>query len=107
MRRVGVVEARNDRLFALSTEERRLRVGADLGRRLPEGGLATAGLTVERLTGEDFVPGADGWGFRLALGLTPARAWSGFLGRPPVTPPPLPVTPPPLPATPPPLPGGA
>lgn len=62
-RRVGVIESRNDKVFTLSTEERRWRAGVDLGvvtparGALPEGWLTLA-YGVGRGTGVDFVPGA-------------------------------------------------
>lgn len=62
VRRVGVIESRNDKVFVLSTEERRWRVGGDVGfptpRRaaLPSGWLAL-GYALEQVSGEDFAPG--------------------------------------------------
>lgn len=70
-RRVGVIEALNDRLFTLMTEERRVSVGVDAGLVVGSGWL-TGGLAVGRVTGEGFVPGADGWEHRVHLAWSPA-----------------------------------
>lgn len=104
LRRAGVVEQRGTNVFALGTLERHLRVGAELGlRRAPLGDLAVA-VAVDRVRGEDFVPGADGFEWRLGLAWQP-RVVSNAAR---VGPPPLPAEPPPLPGeAPPPLPGTA
>ncbi len=75
-RRVGVVQAQNDRLFALMTEEKRIRLGVDAGWRLPKEGWIVAGYSYDRTTGEGFVPGALGSHHRVYVGVEPAV---GFL----------------------------
>lgn len=61
-RRVGVIESRNGKVFDLATEEHRWRVGLDASLATPAlqaHGRLSAGYSLEHLTGEDFVPGAD------------------------------------------------
>ena len=61
LRRVGVIESRNDKVFVLGTEEHSWRVGVDLGVRTPRravlpAGTMTIGYALEHVQGEDFVP---------------------------------------------------
>lgn len=102
LRRVGVIGTLNDHVFALPTEEHRVRVGVD-GGHVADGRLLSVGLGLERYTGDDFTAGADGWRFRVALSASPVATWSGHVGRA-AGPPPLPEGPPPLPTQPPPVP---
>lgn len=79
LRRVGVVEALNDRLFTLMTEERTWSAGVDAGLALGTGHLA-AGYRLDRVTGEGFVPGADAVHHRVHLTWSPAATFGGRLG---------------------------
>ncbi len=72
-RRVGVVEALNDKLFTLMTEEHRWRAGVDAMWRLPAGGWITAGYAYEHVTGVGFVPHTTADRHRAYVGLQPAR----------------------------------
>lgn len=90
MRRAGVIQAQGDHLFALSTEEQRFGGGVDLGRRGRSGGMYSGAISLERVTGEAFVPGANGWNVRMAIAAAPFRAYSGRPGHPSAVPPPLP-----------------
>lgn len=65
--RVGVIEALGPNLLALETDERRTRVGLE-GWLLSELGWWTAKVEVERVEGAEFVEGADGWAWRVAIG---------------------------------------
>ncbi|MDP2309771.1 MAG: capsule assembly Wzi family protein [Pseudomonadota bacterium] len=76
-RRVGVVEALNDKLFTLMAEEHRLRAGLDGMWRLPEGGWVSAGYSYEHVTGVDFVPETLADQHRIYVGLAPARVLGG------------------------------
>ena len=61
-RRVGVIESRNGKVFELAAEEQRWRVGLDASVATPalqSRGRLSAGYSIERTRGEDFVPGAD------------------------------------------------
>ncbi|MFN7144518.1 MAG: capsule assembly Wzi family protein [Myxococcota bacterium] len=80
-RRVGVIEALNDKLFTFVTEEQRLRAGLDASLRLRGGGWVTGGYTFARTTGEDFVPGATAAHHRVYVAVTPALVTGGALGR--------------------------
>ena len=71
-RRVGVIEALNDKLFTLMTEEHRGRGGADLQWPLSGGAWLTGGYSYERITGAGFVPGAAEDLHRIYLGWSPA-----------------------------------
>lgn len=71
VRRVGVIEAQNDRVFTLATEERRLRLGLDFGWRLPRGGMLSGGYAADVVSGEEFVPGADAVHHRVWVGWQP------------------------------------
>lgn len=70
LRRVGVVEALNDHVFTLSTEERRLRIGADAGWSYPSGLRLTMNASWERTNGAGFVPGMTADGFRAGLAVS-------------------------------------
>lgn len=82
--RVGVVSAQNGEVFAMSTEELRRRFGAEAAMRLPgaEGSTIAAigGLrpalsgTLEQVTGQAFIPGADSWQWRVVVSLRTDRA---------------------------------
>ena len=65
--RIGVVERVDDRLVTLLTEEERLRIGIRGWKARPTGGWWRIGLSVEQIVGENFVPGADGWTWRVGL----------------------------------------
>jgi len=71
-RRVGVIEALNDRLFTFAADERRWRVELDGGARLDRGWLDLA-LGVEHVTARDFVPGANAVLVRGAATWSPGR----------------------------------
>jgi hypothetical protein len=79
-RRVAVIEALNDKLFTLVTEERRARGGVDAAWRLPRGGWVRAGYAYERVTGVDFVPGAVADRHRVYVSAAPAAAFGGGIG---------------------------
>ncbi|MDP2314406.1 MAG: capsule assembly Wzi family protein [Pseudomonadota bacterium] len=74
-RRVGVVEALNDKLFTLMTEEHRLRGGIDGMWRLPAGGWLTVGYAYEHTTGVEFVPETVADRHRIVVGVTPVRVY--------------------------------
>ncbi|HNH49298.1 MAG TPA: hypothetical protein PKY30_19785, partial [Myxococcota bacterium] len=80
LRRVGVVEAFNDRLFTLPQEEHRQHVGVEGSYYLPEGGMATVAYTLDHVTGQHFVPGADHFYHGVQLSLSPARRLSWQAG---------------------------
>jgi hypothetical protein len=80
-RRVGVIEAQNNRLFTFMTEERALRLGVDVGASLARRVWGAAGYSFERVTGDDFVPGAEAGRHRVYVELAPARPWTGRLGQ--------------------------
>jgi hypothetical protein len=80
-RRVGVVEALNDKLFTLMTEEHRLRAGLDGMWRLPEGGWISAGYSYEHVTGVDFVPEMVEDRHRVYVGVSPARVFGSGAAR--------------------------
>ncbi|MCK6503150.1 capsule assembly Wzi family protein [Myxococcota bacterium] len=65
--RVGVIEASGANLLALEVDERTHGVGLS-GWTWSRWGWWSASLEVERVTGQDFVEGADGWAWRLAVG---------------------------------------
>lgn len=65
-RRVGIIEASGDNLLALSQDERCTGVGVQVWRRGGERWWRL-GAELERVEGEDFVPGADGWRARVSL----------------------------------------
>ncbi len=69
--RVGVIESRNDKVFTLETEETRWRAGAEVSIATPPGpaprGRLSGGYTLEHISGEDFVPGADRFAHRAWL----------------------------------------
>lgn len=65
-RRVGIIEATGDNLLALSTDELAHTLGIALWRR-DDARWWKLGAELERVRGEDFVPGADGWSLRVAL----------------------------------------
>ena len=66
VRRVGVMEASGDNLLALATDETRLGAGVTVWRQQGSGWWR-ARLDLERMRGEDFVPGADGLSWRISL----------------------------------------
>lgn len=72
LRRVAVIEALNDRLFAFGTDERHWRVELQGGTRLRAGWLDLA-LATDAITGVDFVPDARALRVRAAATWTPAR----------------------------------
>ncbi len=86
--RIGVVAAQGDAVYAMAVEEHRLRTGLDLALRFPgaEGSALTraGGLrpavsgSIDRVTGQGHVPGADDLQWRVALSLTTDAPW----GRP-------------------------
>jgi hypothetical protein len=76
LRRVGVVEAFNDRLFTLPQEEHRQHVGLEGSYYLPKGGMASVSYTLDHVTGQHFVPGADHFYHGVTLSLSPARRWA-------------------------------
>ncbi len=78
-RRVGVIEALNDKLFTFMTEEQRVRGGLDASWRLPRGGRITAGYSYEHVTGVDFVPDTVADRHRVYVGLEPLFAPGGRL----------------------------
>ena len=65
--RVGVVEALEDNLLTLSTDERRLRVGASGWMSQEDGTWLRLEVSVERIEGVDFVPGVEELRYRVAL----------------------------------------
>ena len=65
--RIGVVERVDERLVTLLTEEERLRIGLRGWKARPDGGWWRIALSVEQVVGENFVPGADGWTWRIGL----------------------------------------
>jgi hypothetical protein len=65
--RIGVVENLDDRVLSLLTEEERLRLGLKGWMARSDGGWWRLGVSVEQIEGEDFVPGADGWTWRIGL----------------------------------------
>lgn len=79
-RRVGVIEALNDKLFTFMTEERRVRGGVDAAWRLPRGGWIGAGYAYEHVTGDDFVPGAVADRHRVYVSAAPAAVFGGGIG---------------------------
>lgn len=82
LRRVGVIEALNDRLFTLMTEERRWTVGADGAVALGRAWLS-AGAAVSPVTGAGFVPGAHRVEHRVWVALAPgARLDAVRVGAP-------------------------
>ena len=81
LRRVGVMESRNDKVFVLGTEEHSWRVGADLGVQTPRraalpAGWLTVGYALEHVVGEDFVPAVDHFSHRGTL------SWSADIAVP-------------------------
>jgi hypothetical protein len=81
LRRVGVMESRNDKVFVLGTEEHSWRVGADLGVQTPRRavlppGWLTLGYALEHVVGEDFVSGVDHFSHRGTL------SWSADIAVP-------------------------
>lgn len=78
VRRVGVIEASNDAIFTLPTEEQRLRgsVGADV---LWHEAWWSANYSLADVTGEDFIPGNDGVEHRFVVGVDLGAGW----GSPP------------------------
>lgn len=91
-RRVGVIESRNSKVFTLETEERRWRLGVEASVPTPPGrlGRASAGYTLEHITGEDFVPGTArmahrvwvSWTFDLTTGASLGGARTKVLHDP-------------------------
>lgn len=81
VRRVGVIEAQNDHVFVLSTEEHRWRIGVDGGLPLPHGGYVSAGYSLQRREGIDFVPGASADEHRVTLSWSPAVTVRGEGGQ--------------------------
>ncbi len=78
VQRVGVVEAIETNLLALATDERRRGLSARVWRLGAEGGRWGVGYVLQRVEGEGFIPGADGWEQRLSVSwqggpLDPAR----------------------------------
>lgn len=67
-RRVGVIEAQNDRLFTFMEEERGLRVGAD-AQVFVDLWTITGSYSFEHTTGDDFVPGTTADRHRVSIGL--------------------------------------
>lgn len=67
LRRVGVVGASGDHLFALASDELHHRVGLT-GWRAAGTGWWRAGISLEQVTGVDFVPGTNRWAFRASVG---------------------------------------
>ena len=65
--RIGVVERLDERLVTLMTEEERLRIGFRGWKARSDGGWWRIGVSVEQVVGENFVPGADGWTWRIWL----------------------------------------
>jgi len=65
--RVGVAEVVGDGVFTFVTDERRWRHGLRGWYFLPGGGHVGLGVQLEQLTGEDFVPGADGLNHRVQV----------------------------------------
>ncbi|NOY24693.1 MAG: capsule assembly Wzi family protein [Oligoflexia bacterium] len=65
--RVGVIESLGANLLALQTDEMRHRLSVQ-GWKLTNLGWWSLTVEVERLTGQDFVLGDDGWGWRVAVG---------------------------------------
>ena len=70
-RRVGVIEALNDKLFTFMVDEERVRGGLDAGWRLGDTGWISLGYGYEHVTGDDFVAGATADHHRVYVGLTP------------------------------------
>ncbi len=58
-RRVGVIEARNDKLFTFQEDERMIRGGAEVGWSPRPELRVELGASVESRTNEEFVPGLD------------------------------------------------
>lgn len=65
--RVGVIESSGPNLLALAQDERRW-MGGLRGWTWSPLGYWTASLEIERIEGLDFRPGAEAWGWRLAVG---------------------------------------
>lgn len=80
LRRVGVIEALNDKLFAFGTDEDHARFGVAGGLGLPAAGWLDGEVEVDRVTGVDFVPGAATTRWRVGLALTTA-VQTGSFGR--------------------------
>ena len=76
VRRVGVIGTQGDTVFAFPEEERRWRMGLGGGWLLPNGGWLEVGYALERVRGEDFVHGADGWTNRATVALAPGLRWA-------------------------------
>jgi hypothetical protein len=74
-RRVGVVEALNDKLFTFMAEEHRMRGGLDGAWRLPRGGWIGAGYSYEHVTGVDFVPETAEDRHRVYVAVTPVATF--------------------------------
>ena len=72
MERVGVVDIVGDTVVALETRETRRSVGAAGVFLRPEGGRVSVGYELGYVTGEDFVPGADGFEHRAFVTLAGA-----------------------------------
>jgi hypothetical protein len=70
VRRVGVIEALNDKVFTLGAEEQRIRGAIDAQVPLSPAVRLDAGVSVERVTDEGFVPGADATRPRVWLGVS-------------------------------------
>ncbi len=79
LRRVNVIEALNDKLFAFSTDEEHVRVGVAGGRALPRSGWVDAEVEVDAVRGVDFVPDTSRVAWRASVTVTPG-AWSGSFG---------------------------
>lgn len=79
-RRVGVIEALNDKLFTLMTEERGIRAGVDAAWRLPRGGWLGGGYAYQHVTGDDFVPGSVADRHRVYVSVSPAVVFGGPFG---------------------------
>ena len=65
--RIGVVENIDDRLLGLSTEEELLRFGIRGWQARSDGGWWRLSISAEEIRGENFVPGATSWRWRIAI----------------------------------------
>jgi hypothetical protein len=65
--RIGAVENADDRLLTLITEEERLRIGLRGWLAHADGSWWRLGISIEQVAGADFVPGANGWTWRVSV----------------------------------------
>lgn len=68
IRRVGVIASEGEHILALATDEQRHRLGIEVWHEAWPRGWWRGSISIERVRGLDFVPGRDGWTWRVAIG---------------------------------------